>query len=219
METLNFAIPTLFGLEALAADELRRLGLDQVRAENGRVLCSGRPGDIPRMDLNLRTGERVLLVLGTFPAGDFDALFEGTRALPWEQFIPREGRFPVKGHCLNSALHSVPACQSIVKKAAAARLGDAYGLNTLPETGALYPDPVLHHERHRRPDAGHHRDQAFTSGATGPTGWTPPCGRPWPPPWCSSPATGAGTRCATPSAARAPSPSRPPSSPKTGPRA
>ena len=93
METLNFAIPTLFGLEALAADELRRLGLDQVRAENGRVLCSGRPGDIPRMDLNLRTGERVLLVLGTFPAGDFDALFEGTRALPWEQFIPREGRF------------------------------------------------------------------------------------------------------------------------------
>ena len=66
METLNFAIPTLFGLEALAADELRRLGLDQVRAENGRVLCSGRPGDIPRMDLNLRTGERVLLVLGTF---------------------------------------------------------------------------------------------------------------------------------------------------------
>ena len=90
------------------------------------------------MDLNLRTGERVLLVLGTFPAGDFDALFEGTRALPWEQFIPREGRFPVKGHCLNSALHSVPACQSIVKKAAAARLGDAYGLNTLPETGALF---------------------------------------------------------------------------------
>lgn len=84
------------------------------------------------MDLNLRTGERVLLVLGTFPAGDFDALFEGTRALPWEQFIPREGRFPVKGHCLNSALHSVPACQSIVKKAAAARLGDAYGLNTPP---------------------------------------------------------------------------------------
>lgn len=138
METLNFAIPTLFGLEALAADELRRLGLDQVRAENGRVLCSGRPGDIPRMDLNLRTGERVLLVLGTFPAGDFDALFEGTRALAWEQFIPREGRFPVKGHCLNSALHSVPACQSIVKKAAAARLGDAYGLNTLPETGALF---------------------------------------------------------------------------------
>ena len=138
METLNFAIPTLFGLEALAADELRRLGLDQVRAENGRVLCSGRPGDIPRMDLNLRTGERVLLVLGTFPAGDFDALFEGTRALAWEQFIPREGRFPVKGHCLNSALHSVPACQSIVKKAMVERLKSRYGLEQFPETGVKY---------------------------------------------------------------------------------
>ena len=63
-ETLTFAIPTLFGLESLAADELRRLDLPQVRAENGRVLCSGTLGDIPRLNVNLRTGERVLLVLG-----------------------------------------------------------------------------------------------------------------------------------------------------------
>lgn len=115
-ETLTFAIPTLFGLESLAADELRRLDLPQVRAENGRVLCSGTLGDIPRLNVNLRTGERVLLVLGTFPAGDFDALFEGTRTLPWERFIPRDGQFPVKGHSLNSALHSIPACQAIVKR-------------------------------------------------------------------------------------------------------
>ena len=135
---LNFAVPTLFGLEGLCADEIRRLGLPSVQAENGRVLCTGTEGDLPRLNLNLRTGERVLLVLGTFPAENFDALFEGTRALPWERFIPREGRFPVKGHSLNSALHSVPACQAIVKKAVAARLGEAYGLNTLPETGALY---------------------------------------------------------------------------------
>ncbi|NBI66038.1 class I SAM-dependent RNA methyltransferase [Pseudoflavonifractor sp. 60] len=138
VETLQFAIPTLFGLEGICADEARRLELPQVKAENGRVLCSGQAKDLPRLNLNLRTGERVLLVLGTFPARDFDALFEGTRALPWERFIPREGQFPVKGHSLNSALHSVPACQSIVKKAIAARLGSKYGLNTLPETGALY---------------------------------------------------------------------------------
>ncbi|GAA6394970.1 class I SAM-dependent RNA methyltransferase [Lawsonibacter sp. OA9] len=138
MGELNFAVPTLFGLEGLCADEIRRLGLPSVQAENGRVLCTGTEGDLPRLNLNLRTGERVLLVLGTFPAGNFDALFEGTRALPWERFIPREGQFPVKGHSLNSALHSVPACQSIVKKSVAARLGEAYGLNTLPETGALY---------------------------------------------------------------------------------
>lgn len=138
IDSLQFAIPTLFGLEGVCADEVRRLELPEVRAENGRVLCAGTEADLARLNLNVRTGERVLLVLGTFPARDFDALFEGTRALPWERFVPREGQFPVKGHCLNSALHSVPACQSIVKKAVAARLGSKYGLNTLPETGALY---------------------------------------------------------------------------------
>ena len=84
MERLELAIPTLFGLEGLAAEELRRLELPEVRAENGRVLCAARAEDIPRVNLNLRTGERVLLVLGHFSAGDFDALYEGTRALPWD---------------------------------------------------------------------------------------------------------------------------------------
>ena len=138
MEKLQYAVPTLFGVEGLCADEMRRLGLAEVHAENGRVFCTGGPADLPRLNLNLRTGERVLLVLGTFQAKDFDALFEGIRALPWERFLPRDGKFPVKGHSLNSALHSVPACQSIIKKAIAARLGEQYGLNTLPETGALY---------------------------------------------------------------------------------
>lgn len=138
MDELQFAVPTLFGLEGLCADELRRLGLRAVRAENGRVLCAGTAADLPRVNLNLRCGERVLLVLGNFPAGDFDALFEGVGKLPWERFIPRDGKFPVKGYSLNSALHSVPACQAIVKKAAALRLGEKYGLNTMPETGALY---------------------------------------------------------------------------------
>ena len=138
MDHLSFAVPTLFGLEGLAADELRRLGLVQVQAENGRVLCQGTAADLPRLNLNLRTGERVLLVLGSFPAGDFDALFEGARALPWERFIPRDGQFPVKGHSLNSQLHSVPTCQAMIKKAVAQRLGQKYGLNQLPETGAVY---------------------------------------------------------------------------------
>lgn len=138
MTTLELCVPTLFGLEGICAEELRRLNLPEVQAENGRVLCKGTPTDIARINLNLRTGERVLLVLGTFPAGDFDALFEGTRALPWEQFVPREGAFPVKGYALSSALHAVPACQAIIKKAVAARLGEHYGLEILPETGALY---------------------------------------------------------------------------------
>ena len=138
MERLKLAVPTLFGLEGLTADELRRLGLEEVRADNGRVTALGTPADVARLNLNLRTGERVLIELGCFLAGDFDALFEGTRALPWEQFIPLNGAFPVKGHSLNSALHAIPACQSIVKKAVAARLGQKYGLETLPENGPVY---------------------------------------------------------------------------------
>lgn len=138
MSQLQFIIPVLFGLEAPAADELRRLGLADVRAENGRVLCRGTGADIPRINLNLRCGERLLIELGRFPAPDFEALFQGVRALPWEQFIPKNGQFPVKGHCLDSRLHAVSPCQAIVKKAVAARLGGRYGLTVLPETGALY---------------------------------------------------------------------------------
>ena len=135
---MTLTVPCLFGLESLVADEMRHLGLQEVRAENGRVRCHGTQADIPRLNLNLRCGQRVLLELGSFPAGDFDALFEGTRALPWENFIPRDGEFPVKGYSLQSALHSVPACQAIVKKAVARRLGQVYGLETLPETASRY---------------------------------------------------------------------------------
>ena len=138
MRELELLMPTLFGLEGLCADELRRLGLEGVRAENGRVRCQASPGDIPRVNLNLRTGERVLLVVGEYEARDFDALFEGARALPWEDFIPRDGAFPIKGHSLSSQLHAVPACQAVLKKAVAARLGEKYGLAQLPENGALY---------------------------------------------------------------------------------
>ena len=133
MEKLTFVIPTLLGVEGLTADELRRMGMAEVRAENGRVFCQGSPADIPRLNLRLRTGERVLLLLGTFPAATFDELFQGTYGLPWEQFIPDGGAFPVKGFSLSSALHSIPSCQSIIKKAVAMRLGQVYHKNTLPE--------------------------------------------------------------------------------------
>lgn len=135
---MTLTIPCLLGLEALVADEIKRLGLANVRAENGRVHCEGTLADIPRLNIGLRCGARVLMELGSFPAPDFEALFQGVLSLPWEDFIPREGEFPVKGYSLNSTLHSVPACQAIVKKAAARRLGNAYGCETLPETGSRY---------------------------------------------------------------------------------
>lgn len=138
MEKLTFVIPTLLGVEGLTANELRRMEMENVRVENGRVFCQGGLQDIARLNLRLRTGERVLILLGTFPAKTFEDLFQGTRNLPWERFIPKDGAFPVKGFSLNSALHSVPACQSIVKKAVATRLGKIYHQETLPEHGALY---------------------------------------------------------------------------------
>ena len=135
---MTLTVPCLFGLESLVADEMRRLNLKDVRAENGRVHCDGTLADIARLNINLRCGARVLMELGSFPARDFEALFQGVYALPWEHFIPRDGEFPVKGYSLNSQLHSVPACQAIVKKASAKRLGEKYGLETLPESGSRY---------------------------------------------------------------------------------
>jgi len=135
---MTLTVPCLFGLESLVADEMKRLGLQEVRAENGRVHCQGQAADIARLNINLRCGARVLMELGRFPAATFEELFEGVAALPWEEYIPLDGEFPVKGYTLNSLLHSVPACQSIVKKAAAKRLGGAYGCETLPETGSRY---------------------------------------------------------------------------------
>ena len=135
---LEMCVPTLFGLEGLAADELRRLNMDNVRSENGRVLFSGGGKDIARANINLRTGERVLLVVGNTEAGTFDQLFEGVKAMPWENYIPVLGAFPVKGHSINSALHSIPDCQKIIKKAIAQRLGEKYNVAWLKETGEKY---------------------------------------------------------------------------------
>lgn len=138
MKPFTYVIPCLFGLEGLVGDEVRRLDLEDVQVENGRVLCRGTGADLPRLNLNLRCGERVLLRLAEFSARSFEALFQGAAAVPWEDFVPRDGQFPVKGHALDSQLHSVPDCQRIVKKAAAERLGRVYGLSRLPETGAKY---------------------------------------------------------------------------------
>jgi len=131
-------VPTLFGLEGIAGDELRRLNMENVRVENGRVLFSGDEMALARANLNLRTGERVLLILAEFEAKTFEQLFQGVYHAGLEDFIPKNGEFPVKGHCLNSTLMSVPDCQAIVKKAASKRLGEKYGISWLPEDGEKY---------------------------------------------------------------------------------
>ena len=138
MTNLKFAVPCLFGLEGLAGDELRRLNIENVQVENGRVLFSGDQASLAKANVCLRTGERVLLILGEFPARSFEELFQGVYHAPLEHYIPKDGSFPVKGHCLNSQLMSVPDCQAIIKKAASKRLGEKFGMNWLPETGPKY---------------------------------------------------------------------------------
>lgn len=138
MTDLRFAVPCLFGLEGIAADELKRLDISGVQAENGRVLFSGGAAEMAKANVCLRTGERILLILAQFQAKSFEELFQGVYRAPLEDFIPADGQFPVKGHCLNSQLMSVPDCQAIVKKAASRRLGEKYKLTWLPETGVKY---------------------------------------------------------------------------------
>jgi len=138
MSQFEFSVPCLFGLEGIAGDELRRLNIENVRPENGRVLFSGDETALAKANICLRTGERVLIVLADFEAKTFEQLFQGVYQAELERYIPKDGEFPVKGHCLNSQLMSVPDCQAIVKKAASKRLGEKYGVSWLPETGAKY---------------------------------------------------------------------------------
>ncbi len=138
MKGFRFCAPCLFGAEGILADELRRMGAEEVTPENGRVLFSGGMEMLARANIGSRYAERVQLLLGSFTARSFEELFEGVKKLPWEQWIGKEDAFPVKGWSLNSALHSIPDCQAIIKKAVAARLGAHFGLAWLPETGSLH---------------------------------------------------------------------------------
>ena len=138
MANFEFIVPTLFGLEGLAGDELRRMGMENVRVEDRRVFFSGDENALAKANICLRTGERVMIVVAAFQAKSFEELFQGVYHAELERYIPRDGQFPVKGHCLNSQLMSVSDCQAIIKKAASKRLGEKYGVNWLPETGVKF---------------------------------------------------------------------------------
>ena len=138
MERLTMAVPCLFGLEGLVGDELRRMGMEQVRVEDRRVFFEGDFLSMALANLRLRMGERVMILLARFPVRSFEELYQGVKAIALERFIPSDGAFPVKGYSLDSQLHSVPDCQSIVKKAAVDRLGAHYKMTWMPETAETY---------------------------------------------------------------------------------
>ena len=131
-----------FGLEAVVSRELKGLGFGDLKSEDGRVHFSGGVDAIVRANLWLRSADRIVLQLGEFTATDFGELFDQTRDLPWEQWLPRDAEFPVTGRSSKSQLHSVPDCQRIVKKAIVERLRSAYDVDWFEETGPLYPVEV-----------------------------------------------------------------------------
>lgn len=134
MVDFQLVCPCLFGLEGPLADELRKMGAGHVRPENGRVVFDGSEEMIARINLGSRYGERVQIFMGSFPARNFEELFQGVRDLPWERWIGRDSAFPVSGSCLDSRLSSVPACQSIIKKAVVERLKQRYSVSWFQET-------------------------------------------------------------------------------------
>ena len=138
MSNYQFIAPTLFGLEGLAGDELRRMGMENVKVADRRVFVTGDENAVAKANICLRTAERVMVVIAQFTAKSFEELFQGVYHADLERYIPLGGQFPVKGHCLNSQLMSVSDGQAIIKKAASKRLGEKYGVAWLPETGIKF---------------------------------------------------------------------------------
>lgn len=138
MQHLELIATSPMGLEAVVARELKDLGYENVRTENGRVTFTGGLQDICRANLWLRSSDRVLVKMGQFKATTFEELFEGTKALDWPDWIPVDAEFPVEGRSHKSQLSSVPACQSIVKKAVVEKMKERHGVEWFPEDGARF---------------------------------------------------------------------------------
>ncbi|OUQ27654.1 RNA methyltransferase [Lachnoclostridium sp. An131] len=140
METYTFLAPCHFGLESVLKRELQDLGCEISLVEDGRVTFKGDMQTLCRANIFLRTAERVLLQTGRFQAESFDELFERIKEIPWEEYIPENGKFWVtKATSVKSRLFSPSDIQSIVKKAMVERLKQHYGVSWFPEDGAAYP--------------------------------------------------------------------------------
>ena len=125
-----------FGLESVVAGQLRHLGAADVAARDGRVFFKADAMTIATANIRLSVAERVLIVLSVFPADTFDTLFDAVKTIEWNDLIGRKDAFPVKGFTMNSTLHSVPACQKIIKKAVVTQLQQRYG-GMLTEDGGV----------------------------------------------------------------------------------
>jgi putative N6-adenine-specific DNA methylase len=127
-----------FGLEAVVAKELKLLGYEDLISENGKVSFKGDEYDIAICNTWLRTADRVLIKMAEFRAESFEELFQGTLRVPWGELIPKNGKMHVVGKSIKSVLHSVPDCQSIVKKAVVEAMKKEYNIDYFEEDGPVY---------------------------------------------------------------------------------
>ena len=135
-EKVTLVATCLFGLEKFVGEEIDALGYKRLETRDGRVIFEAPLSGIARANVFLRCAERVFILMGEFKAESFEDLFQGTKKLPWDRWIGQDDAFPVKGHSVRSALKSIPDCQSIVKKAVAESMKDAYGVSWFSEEGA-----------------------------------------------------------------------------------
>ncbi|HBV86957.1 MAG TPA: RNA methyltransferase [Desulfosporosinus sp.] len=138
MAKIELIATAAFGLESIVARELKQLGYDQLVVENGKVTFTTDELGICRSNIWLRSSDRVLLKMGSFEARTFEELFQQTKSLPWENWLPEDANFPVQGKSIKSQLFSVSDCQAIVKKAIVERLKETYGRSWFEETGPRY---------------------------------------------------------------------------------
>lgn len=127
-----------FGIESITAKELRALGYEDLTVENGKVTFEGDEMDIAIANIHLRTADRVLIKMAEFEARSFEELFQGTKNVDWSKLIPIDGVMHVVGKSIKSTLHSVPDCQSIVKKAIITSMSESYGIGQFSESGPVY---------------------------------------------------------------------------------
>ncbi|NLW16740.1 MAG: class I SAM-dependent RNA methyltransferase, partial [Firmicutes bacterium] len=142
MPKLELIATATFAMEAVVARELKALGYTDLTVQNNQVSFRADEAAIARTNLWLRVADRVKLVMGRFRATSFEALFEQTKNLPWEAWLPANACFPVQGKSVKSQLFSVSDCQAIVKKAIVERLKQKYRRQWFPEDGPLFPVEV-----------------------------------------------------------------------------
>lgn len=138
MKKFNLIATTTFGIEAITKKEIEKLGYKNLKVENGKVELTGDIQDIAKLNINLRTAERILIKMAEFSATSFEALFDQTESIDWASLIPKDGKMHVVGKSVKSKLYSVPDCQSIVKKAIIKSMSKSYGIDQFDEDGPVY---------------------------------------------------------------------------------